>query len=80
MIHQLRDMISGPGTQAQTPRGWASAVPLPFYGGLLDRCRDAWAVLTTRAYAVRWPEPGELEDACWPNGKPRREPTEGGHA
>jgi hypothetical protein len=64
VIHQLRDMVSGPGVQAGLPGGrWVRAVPLPFYGGLFDRCRDAWAVIRGTAYAVRWPEAGELEDA-----------------
>jgi hypothetical protein len=64
MIHQLRDMVSGPGAQTGLPGGrWVRAVPLPFYGGLFDRCRDAWAVIRGNAYAVRWPEAGELEDA-----------------
>lgn len=64
MIHRLRDMVSGPGVQAGLPRGrWVRAVPLPFYGGLFDRCRDALAVIQGQAYAVRWPEAGELEDA-----------------
>lgn len=64
MIHQLRDMVSGPGAQAGLPNGrWVRAVPLPFYGGLFDRCQDALAVIRGTAYAVRWPEAGELEDA-----------------
>lgn len=42
---------------------WVRAVPAPFYDGLLARCVAAWAVLTGRAYPVRWPEAGELEQA-----------------
>jgi hypothetical protein len=64
MIHHLGDMVTGPGAQTRLPDGrWVRAVPLPFYGGLFDRCRDAWAVIRGDAYAVRWPEAGELEDA-----------------
>lgn len=72
MIHRLRDMI-GDATCGVRIRlddvdgrkryGWARAVPLPFFGGLLDRLRDAWAVIQGDAYAVVWPEPGELERA-----------------
>lgn len=63
MVHRLADLIGDRHTRAQTDRGWARAVPLPFYGGLFDRLRDAWLVLTSRAYAVRWPAAGELEQA-----------------
>jgi hypothetical protein len=37
----------------------------PFYGGLFDRMRDAWAVLRgpEHAVAVRWPKHGEFEQA-----------------
>lgn len=64
MIHRLRDMIGSTHVSTHIPgRGWARAVPLPFYGGLIDRLRDAYAVVTSRAYAVRWPDGGELEDA-----------------
>lgn len=69
MIHRLRDMIGS--DDCRTPIGdgtlleqhWVRAVPLPFYTGVLGRIRDAWAVVRGDAYAVRWPEPGELEDA-----------------
>jgi len=54
-VHALRDMIGTP--QHQTPWGWA--VPLPHPG---RRLLKAWWVLTGRAEAVVWPEPGELED------------------
>lgn len=84
MIHGLRNMIGSRNCSKQvefdTGRGtirfgWARSVPLPFYGGLLDRISDAWAVITERAFAVRWPEAGELERAlagctCHPDDKP----------
>lgn len=68
MIHSINHMIGGANTSttARTFDGkevWVRSVPLPFFGGLLDRMRDAWWVLTGRAYAVRWPRPGDLERA-----------------
>lgn len=59
MIHRLGSMIGSRGVS--TPLG--RAVPLPFYDGFLGRLRDAWAVLRGRAFAVRWPVSGELEEA-----------------
>lgn len=59
MIHRLGSMI-GSGC-VSTPMG--RAVPLPFYEGVLGRLRDAWAVLRGRAFAVKWPVSGELEEA-----------------
>lgn len=74
MIHRIHNMIGSADTAAQITRrdgdlawaAWVWAVPCPFRGGLFDRLADAWAVLTERAYAVRWPQPGELEDAVAP--------------
>lgn len=65
MIHSLRQMIGGLGTHLPDGR-LVRAVPEPFHGGLIDRLWDAWAVITGRAMAVRWPAPGELEDALSP--------------
>lgn len=77
MIQRLSDMVAGPGIQAGLPDGrWVRAVPSPFQGGLVDRCRDAWAVLSGRAYAIQWPKAGELEAAL----NPRERPTKGQHA
>lgn len=42
---------------------WVRAMHEPFRGGLLDRLRDAVAVLSGRAFAVRWPRDGEFEQA-----------------
>lgn len=67
MIQKLRDMIGPDNAQAGLLDGrWVRVVPCPFYGGFFDRLNDAWAVLMGRVYAVRWPEPGELEDAFPP--------------
>lgn len=69
MIHRLRDMIGTPNCQTEFPHAfdgktyWVRAVPEPFYGGLLDRIRDAAAILSGSAFAVHWPDAGELEDA-----------------
>lgn len=62
MIHKLRNMIGSNDTQAKTERGWVWAVPLPFYGGLLDRIIDAIEVIKGNAFAVFWPRDGELEE------------------
>jgi hypothetical protein len=73
MIHSLHHMIGSPNCSTGPIRvdlgngdvreAWVRAVPLPFFGGLFDRIRDAWAVIKGEAYAVRWPEPGDLEVA-----------------
>jgi hypothetical protein len=49
--------------EAHPTMGSVRAVPCPFYGGLFDRLRDARAVISGKAYAVHWPEGGELEEA-----------------
>lgn len=73
MIHKLADMIGSPQVQAMISRDmgnncaqavWVRAVPRPFRSGFFARLADAWAVLTERAYAVKWPTPGEFEQAC----------------
>jgi hypothetical protein len=74
MIHRLRNMIGGPDVGCGMPDGrYVRAVPCPFYGGLFDRLRDARAVVMGNAYAVRWPEPGELEAALTPLPQPHPE-------
>jgi len=65
-IHSLADMIGDPNTT--TPEG--RAVPLPYLATFPQRLRAAWWVLAGRAFAVRWPEPGELEQCV--NPIPRR--------
>lgn len=72
MIHRLHHMIGSPECSTEKDGRWVRAVPMPFYGGLFDRARDAWAVLTERAFAVRWPEPGEFEAAANHRLVPRR--------
>lgn len=60
-IHRLGDMIASKGIMTQTRNGmWVRAVPLPYTG---NRLKSAWMVLTGRAYAIQWPEAGDLEIA-----------------
>ena len=66
MIFTLRDLI--PHSQAMTyslTGQWVRAMHLPFYDGLIERFRNAWAVLKGPhcAVAVRWPKDGEFEQA-----------------
>jgi len=64
MIFRLRHMIGGPGeATSKDGKVWYRAVPLPFYDGLIERFRNAWKIITGEAYAIYWPEPGELEHA-----------------
>lgn len=59
-IHTI-DRIYSPHVQTGLPDGrWVAAVAEPYTGG---RLRAAWAVLTGRAYAFAWPEPGDIEAA-----------------
>lgn len=71
MIHRLHHMIGSRQVGQSHPlMGYVRAVPSPFYGGLLDRLRDAIAVVRGDAFAVKWPEGGELEKAL---GEERRQ-------
>jgi len=63
MVQHLRSMIGGYGNSTYAKGRWVMSVPLPFYTGLLGRLRDAVQVVRGKAYAIHWPEPGELEDA-----------------
>jgi len=64
MIFSLRDLIPDACMGRQIGTGqWVRAMHVPFQGGIIDRGRDAWAVLTGRAVAVRWPHDGEFEQA-----------------
>jgi hypothetical protein len=57
MIYRVRDFWRSDVATCIHGR-WVMAVPLPYYGGHL---RGAWAVLTGRAVAMRYPVSGELE-------------------
>lgn len=66
MIFHLRDLIPGDNVGVELEDGkWVRAMHLPFYGGVFDRARDAWAVLRgpEHAVAVHWPVNGEYERA-----------------
>lgn len=59
-VHTLAQIYS-PNVEVGLPDGrWARAVSEPYTG---NRLRAAWWVLTGKAFALRWPEGGELEDA-----------------
>lgn len=64
-VHRLADMIGSPEVQSTAIglKGYFRAVPSPCRG---KRIKAAWAVLTGKAYAVKWPEPGDLEMALNP--------------
>lgn len=62
-IFTIGHMIGSRDTMASDGNRWFRAVPLPYYHGIIARLCAAWAVVTGNAYAVRWPEPGELEHA-----------------
>lgn len=75
-IHTVRDIWGTPGNQAQDFRGrWVRAVCVPYMG---KRLMAAWWVLTGRAYAVLWPEPGELETII-DTPEPKPNPQEDRH-
>ena len=60
-IHRRSDVIGYKSCQTRLPDGrWVRAVPLPYTG---NRLRAVWWILTGRAYAIRWPQAGELEKA-----------------
>lgn len=60
-IHRLADMIGSKDTQSGLPGGqWVRAVPMPYPG---NRIKAAWMVFAGKAYAIQWPEAGDLEKA-----------------
>jgi hypothetical protein len=65
MILTVGELIPHADVGAEvSPGRWVRAMHEPFRGGLFDRLRDAAAVLKGRdVFAVRWPKPGEFEDA-----------------
>lgn len=59
-IHTIGRLYD-PSVRAGLPDGtWPLAIPEPYTAG---RLLAAWWVLTGKAYAFKWPEPGELERA-----------------
>lgn len=65
MILSVANLIPDAAVGAEvSPGRWVRAMHEPFRGGLLDRLRDAAAVLKGRdVFAVRWPKHGEFEEA-----------------
>jgi hypothetical protein len=62
-IHTLRQMYDQHcWAQLKGPL-YAHAVALPYASNFLERVAAAWWVLTGRAHAMQWPEPGDVEDA-----------------
>jgi hypothetical protein len=63
-IHRMADMIGTKdcqtGMESVARQVWVRAVPLPYTG---NRIKAALAVLRGQAYAVEWPQAGELEKA-----------------
>ena len=60
-VHTIADLVGSANCSQNTDDGrWVRAVPMPYYGGSI---LAAWEVLCGRAFAVRWPKGGELEDA-----------------
>ncbi len=48
------------GLKTQGGERWVRAIPEPYTAGSIQA---AWWVLTGRAFALKWPEPGDLERA-----------------
>lgn len=62
--------IYHPDAGAGLPDGrWVQAVGEPYPCNWIEAIRAAWWVLTGRAHAVVWPEPGDLED-IWTRSNP----------
>lgn len=58
-IHMLRDVLGNSNCRAGHPTfGEVRSIPLPYTA---NRWTAAWWVLTGRAYALQWPENGDLE-------------------
>lgn len=64
-IHTIERMFCIPGTEAVATRYgkqfWARAVCEPYHLSPVQRVKASWAVLTGKAHAVEWPQPGDLE-------------------
>lgn len=66
-IYRHGVQASLPRYHPQQPERWGLAVAEPYTG---NRLVAAWWVLTGRAHALRWPEPGDLEAAITPRSRP----------
>lgn len=66
MIYTIRGLVGSADCSTPDHQGrWSRAIPVPYYGGYLAA---AWAVLTGKAVAVRYPVAGELEQALRDTG------------
>ena len=57
-------------TTAPGHGGLVRAVAVPYPTTIFERVHAAWWVLTGRAHAVLWPEPGDLEECLPGRAKP----------
>jgi len=78
VIYRFGDLIPIVDVSQKMENGqWVRAVSEPFRGGLFDRVRDALAVLRGGdIFAVRWPRPGEFEEAMsreWRRSRSKKE-------
>lgn len=69
-VHTLASIFNPHCESSPDGERWYMAVASPYWGG---RLRAAWWVLTGRAFALQWPEPGDLEraiydDCCYGGG------------
>ncbi len=64
-IHTVGRMFADRETQTSAVidgrEVWVRAVCLPYHTFPIERVKAAWAVLTGKAHAVKWPKPGDLE-------------------
>ena len=64
-VHRIADMYNPHCESSPDGERWFLAVASPYWG---NRLRAAWWVLTGRAHAIEWPEPGDLERAIFTDG------------
>jgi hypothetical protein len=74
MIYDLKSVIpsSECGTYLAGSNRYVRAMHLPFYPGLKERFRDAWAVFSRpgKVVCLSWPKDGEFELALMEKSKP----------
>lgn len=57
-VHTITDVFSPPDHLVAVDGQWVRPISEPYHG---NRLVAAWWVLTGRAYALIWPEAGDLE-------------------
>jgi hypothetical protein len=60
VVHRIDRMYSKNVACKMSTGRWYYAVAMPYSSGQL---RAAWEVLMGRAFAIKWPEPGDIEKA-----------------